>query len=159
MRRILATGLLAALMGAGCAAAPTQTPTPSPAPVPEGTVVQPVTPTATTPTPTPAPAPTGSKKTTKPAPKVKTVTVEIKDNVFSPQVIAINAGDTVVWKNVGSSNHTVRNSTGVLWDSGNLAPGATFRRTFSASGNYGYYCAVHQGMSGTVIVGDIQANP
>lgn len=160
MKKILALGLTLTLLGAGCAQTPAPSPRPTPAPVPAPEPVVETTKTSTpepTPTPTPAPKPTTTKTT--PKPTVKTVTVEIRDNVFSPQIIAINAGDTVIWKNVGKNNHTVRNSTGVLWDSGNLVPGATFKRTFTASGRYGYYCAVHQGMSGTVIVGDVQANP
>jgi plastocyanin len=157
MRRILSVGLLTALMGAGCAAAPT--PTPAPVTNPPETVTQP------SPTPTPEPTPTPTPKTTtkpapKPAAKTKTVTVEIKDNVFSPQIVAINAGDTIVWKNVGNSNHTAHSAgSSVLWDSGNLAPGATYSHKFPATGRYEYYCSIHTSMRGTVIVGEVQANP
>lgn len=157
---MLVLGLTLTLLGAGCAQSPTPAPLPTPEPSPEPVVETPKTPTpAPAPTPTQAPAPKAPTTKTTPKPSVKTVTVEIRDNVYSPQIIAINAGDTVIWKNVGKNNHTVRNSTGVLWDSGNLVPGATFKRTFTASGRYGYYCAVHQDMTGTVIVGEVQANP
>ena len=157
MRRILAIGLLAALMGAGCASTPAPT-EPQQAPVPNA-VTEPVPSSAVAPTPTPvAPKPV-TAPAPKPAPKstVKTVTVEIKDNVFSPQIVAINAGDTILWKNVGSNNHTTRSSaSSLLWDSGNLAPGATYRRTFASDGRYEYLCASHAGMKGTVIVGTIR---
>lgn len=168
--RILPAVLAAALMGQGC-----MSPAPAPAPAP----IQPTTPPAaiepaaneTAPPsapaatePAPAPAPT---KTTTPAPapapkttttvKPKTVTVEIRNNAFSPQIIAINEGDTIVWKNTDQNNHTVHNITGVLWDSGNLAPGATFSRKFSAVGRYEYGCGVHASMKGTVIVGEVLA--
>jgi plastocyanin len=160
MKKFIALGLTAMLLGAGCAPAPTtQQTSPEPTPTPS---TETVAPSATEPTPTPTPTPTAPKTVTpKPAPKpkTKTVTVEIKDNVFSPQIVAINAGDTVIWKNAGQSNHTVHNITGVLWDSGNMAPGATFQRTFPASGRYEYGCGIHTGMRGTVIVGEVQANP
>lgn len=157
MRRILAIGLLAALMGAGCAGTPAPT-SPKTMPVPNATT-EPSSPSAVVPTPTPV----AQKPTTAPVPKpaptpvVKTVTVEIKDNVFSPQIIAINAGDTIVWKNVGKNIHTTRSSaSSLLWDSGSLAPGATFHRTFPSIGKYEYICANHAGMAGTVIVGELR---
>lgn len=166
---ILPAMLAVALMGQGCmspALAPSPAPaqpaeppaaaqpvTTEPAPAPAPTTPEPASAPVKTTTPTPAPAPkTGT--TVKP----KTVTVEIRDNAFSPQIIAINAGDTVIWKNAGQSNHTVHNITGVLWDSGNLVPGATFSRKFTATGRYEYGCGVHASMKGTVIVGEVQAS-
>jgi plastocyanin len=114
------------------------------------------------PVPTPTPAP---KVVPKPAPsptgdavKSKTVVVEMKDGSFSPQIVAISAGDTVVWKNVGAMNHTsrgIRNGP-LVWDSGNLAPGQTYSRTFTAAGRFGYGCSIHPNMTGEVIVGDVQ---
>lgn len=157
MKHLLPLALVLALLGAGCS----QTKAPAPEPVPT-----PAQEAGETPEPAPTPAPTTTQKTTtpkpvapKPTPKpaTKTITIEIKDNVFSPQIAAVNPGDTVIWKNVGKNNHTVHSSTGVLYDSGNLAPGATFSRTFPAQGRYEYYCAYHAGMKGTVIVGTVQA--
>lgn len=78
----------------------------------------------------------------------------MKDSVFSPQVIAVNPGDTVVWKNVGKLNHTTTGAN-TLWDSGNIAPGGSFSRTFTASGRYEYRCSYHPGMTGTVVVGTV----
>lgn len=155
---MLVLGLTLTLLGAGCAQSPTPAPLPTPEPSPEPVVETPKTPTpAPAPTPTQAPAPKAPTTKTTPKPSVKTVTVEIRDNVYSPQIIAVNAGDTVVWKNVGASNHTVHSAgASVLWDSGNLVPGATYSHTFPATGRYEYYCSSHPSMKGTVIVGEIR---
>lgn len=73
------------------------------------------------------------------------------NNGYTPQVLAIRAGDTVVWTNKSTANHTVH-SEAVLWDSGNLAPGQSYRRTFAAVGTYNYYCAIHPGMKAQIVV-------
>jgi plastocyanin len=147
------------LMGQGCF-------TPAPGPrVPAEQVpaapTQETTSTAPTPTPTPAPKPAPKPRPSGTTVKPKTVTVEIKDNAFSPQIIAINAGDTVVWKNVGTGNHTTRGLRNgpLVWDSGTLAPGQTYSRTFSGAGRFGYSCSIHASMSGEVIVGEVQPSP
>jgi plastocyanin len=38
------------------------------------------------------------------------------------------------------------------WDSGTLAPGASFSRTFPTSGTFQYRCSIHPNMVGTVTV-------
>ncbi len=154
--RILVPVFALALAGQGCAPAPAVAPQPAPAAPP---VVAPSPTPAPTPTPkpTPAPAPT-PKKPSGTTVVPKTVVVEMKDNIFSPQIVAVNQGDTVVWKNVGKMNHTSTDASGaLLWDSGSVAPGKTFSRKFTATGTYKYNCSIHKGMSGTVIVGAVQA--
>ena len=170
MRHLLLAGFIVALMGAGCAdtiqPVVSNTPTSSvSAPTPSSTIVtSPVTSTAPIPkpslAPTPAPAPTPTPKpVVKPAPKPvvpKTVTVEMLDNSFSPQVVAIHEGDTVVWINKGANGHTSTGANGaLLWDSGNILPGATYRHTFLGEGKYDYRCAIHGMMTGTVNVGKV----
>jgi plastocyanin len=83
-----------------------------------------------------------------------TWTVTIEDNDFQPSTIIINVGDTVVWNNTGPSSHTATSlmSGAVTWDSGNLQPGQTFSFTFTVAGDFSYYCAFHDGMTGTVVV-------
>ena len=174
MKQIAVLALSLALIGAGCTpnsqsetpSAPSEAssatepivaePAPAPQPAQEPTPVP-----TPTPIPTTAPKPAVIPKTTTPTqvsqPVTKTVTVEIKDNIFSPQIAAINPGDTIIWKNVGANNHTVHSLNGALYDSGNLAPGASYSKTFSSQGRYEYYCAYHSGMKGTIIVGTIQA--
>ena len=38
------------------------------------------------------------------------------------------------------------------FDSGNLAPGATFSQSFSTPGTFTYHCNIHSSMTGTVTV-------
>lgn len=77
--------------------------------------------------------------------------VSIVDFAFQPQVITISVGSMVRWTNTGLSAHTTT-SAGGSWDSGNLAPGEMFTRTFTAPGIYTYHCAIHSSMTGTVVV-------
>ena len=76
---------------------------------------------------------------------------------FSPAIINVVAGTTVVWTNnpLEGFTHTVTSSTpGYEFDSGSLAPGETFSYTFVRPGVYDYFCAPHVGfgMTGQVIV-------
>jgi copper binding plastocyanin/azurin family protein len=43
-------------------------------------------------------------------------------------------------------------SIGGAWNSGSIAPGGTFPRTFSSAGTFQYHCTIHPGMVGTVNV-------
>ncbi len=89
-----------------------------------------------------------------PVPQRATVNVSMVDNAFQPQSITIQVGDTVVWRNNGVNPHTSTSDTPGLWDSGIMAPGATFSRTFDTAGTFGYNCTLHRsiGMVGTVVV-------
>jgi plastocyanin len=92
-----------------------------------------------------------------PTPKPVSVNVQIKDNVFEPQQLAIHPGDTVVWTNVGKNNHTVTGiDTTLVWDSGNLVPGQTYKRTFDNPGVYNYRCNIHPGQTAQIIVGTVE---
>ena len=85
------------------------------------------------------------------------VPVSIVDFAFSPDTARINPGDSVVWTNNGAFLHT--STSGVngvwdsLWDSGDIAPGATFIRGFAASGTFHYFCRHHGSMRGVVVAG------
>ena len=76
------------------------------------------------------------------------------DNYFQPGTLRVAPGTTVQWVNRGRHMHTVTASDG-SWDSGDLAPGAVFARTFDRPGTYSIYCRHHakEGMVATVIVG------
>jgi plastocyanin len=73
--------------------------------------------------------------------------------VFSPATITVPAGTTVTWKNNDAYAHTSTSDTGV-WDTGNVAAGASTTTTFSTAGTFPYHCTYHaaMGMKGTVIV-------
>ena len=98
---------------------------------------------------------TTGKVPVKPKPaSVKTITVTIQNNAFSPQIIAANAGDTVVWVNKDSVPHTSASDGSILWDSGAIQPGAKYSHTFKSTGTYAYHCGVHPDMHGTIYVYD-----
>jgi plastocyanin len=87
------------------------------------------------------------------------VPVSIVDFTFSPDTVRVNAGDSVTWTNNGAFLHTSTSGvSGVwdsLWDSGDLAHGASFIHGFPADGTFQYFCRHHylSGMKGVVVVG------
>ena len=68
---------------------------------------------------------------------------------FDPAVVAINAGDEVVWTNMSQLAHdTVSGdpadpNPGQLWDSPLLFMGESFSRTFQAGETTDFFCSVH----------------
>jgi plastocyanin len=79
------------------------------------------------------------------------VEVTMTANRFNPGTTRVAAGATVVWRNTSDIPHTV---TGNGFDSGMIAPGASYSRTFTQPGSYSYWCTPHRqaGMVGTVLV-------
>ena len=90
------------------------------------------------------------------------------DMKFAPNHVPIHVGDRVEWKNTSVLVHTATDMPGLAsnpkdaalpqgakgFNSGNLAPGATYRHTFSVPGTYRYFCIPHEaaGMLGTIVV-------
>lgn len=83
---------------------------------------------------------------TKDATGQEKVTVTIGDQYFTPTVLRISQGTTVIWRNEGSEKHTVtsdKNSPRSGLQSGMLGSGDTYRHTFDTPGVYNYYCEPH----------------
>ncbi|MCL6647519.1 MAG: cupredoxin domain-containing protein [Chloroflexi bacterium] len=80
------------------------------------------------------------------------VQVGMYDNFFTPAVITIPAGTTVVWVHFGNDRHTTTADVGPFWDSGTIFPRGTYAVFFPAPGSYPYHCSFHPGMRGTVLV-------
>lgn len=81
------------------------------------------------------------------------VLVEIVDFAFAPRRIEITAGDTVRWKNLDLSPHSViSDEDGEPVDSGRMDRGAGFRHRFDTPGTFNYECGFHQNMGGIVVV-------
>jgi plastocyanin len=78
--------------------------------------------------------------------------VSVQDNTFKPGTIKVAVGDTITWKNDGAIAHTVTATDGADFDSGTLAPGATFSFTAEKAGTVKYICTFHAGMHGTITV-------
>jgi plastocyanin len=99
-----------------------------------------------------APAPSASAgPRTDPVAAGSIARVKMADgNLFRPRTVSIARGDVVKWVNRDNVSHT---STGSGWDSGNVAPGDSFRRRFRRAGTFRYRCSIHPSMTGTVVVG------
>jgi plastocyanin len=95
-----------------------------------------------------APAPGDTSAAARTGPTVK---AGMKNITFQPGRIEITTGTTVEWTNNDAVDHTVT-AIDRSFDSGNMAPGATWRYTFTKPGTYQYFCVVHPFMKGVVIV-------
>jgi plastocyanin len=92
------------------------------------------------------------------APATTAATVSAADNRFEPPTLTVQPGTTVRWTNTGAHPHTVTDRGG-KFDSGDIAPGATYSMTFQTPGTYRYYCKHHKGMEGTIVVGSTGPAP
>lgn len=83
----------------------------------------------------------------------KDLKVEMRDSVFEPAQISIQAGDTITFTNSGQLPHTAT-SKDRSWDTGNVNPGESKTITFSEAGTSDYVCLYHesQGMAGKITV-------
>jgi plastocyanin len=70
---------------------------------------------------------------------------------YAPNPIVVSAGGTVTWTNNDTTGHTATANDG-SWNSGAIAPGGKFSRTFASAGTFAYHCTFHPGMIGTVTV-------
>jgi plastocyanin len=77
--------------------------------------------------------------------------VTISNFAFQPASLQIAAGSSVTWTNQDSTAHTVTSDSGAF-DSGQLAPGATFNQTFMTPGTFTYHCQIHPFMTATIVV-------
>lgn len=80
-----------------------------------------------------------------------TVFAVARDNLFQPDTVNVGVGLPVRWTNEGTVYHTVV-SDSALWSSDSLAPNWWFELRFDSAGTYPYHCALHSGMTGTVVV-------
>ncbi len=70
---------------------------------------------------------------------------------FKLESFTVPVGTTVTWTNKDSAPHTVTAENSSFM-SPTLNQGSTFTFTFTKAGTYGYFCALHAGMTGTVTV-------
>jgi len=109
----------------------------------------PTSPTSPTPAPSPAAPPvSGGSSSTVSIPAGAAV---LGTAAFAPDALTVDAGTTVTWTNTDSVAHT-STSDASGWDSGIVAPGGQFSRSFQTAGTFKYHCAIHPGMIGTVVV-------
>jgi len=71
------------------------------------------------------------------------------NTTFDPSTIEVAVGGTVTFTNNDSVPHDV---AGDGWDSGSMAPGATFSQTFPTAGTFPIRCTIHPSMTASVVV-------
>ena len=93
--------------------------------------------------------------------------VKVVDDEFSPKILRVDPGTTVIWESGGANNHNVIASDGSwqaissdYFEYGIITKGDQYEHTFDEPGVYEYYCPYHgtnnKGMVGTIIVGDVE---
>ena len=79
--------------------------------------------------------------------------IQIKNYAFAPATATVPTGVTVTWVNEDSVPHTVTSKSGpASFDSGQIAPGASYSAIFETPGTYTYYCIDHPQMIATITV-------
>ena len=77
--------------------------------------------------------------------------IRIDNFNFTPPTVVVAPGTTVTWTNADDSPHTVREKDG-KFKSAALDTDDTFSQTFTAPGEYEYFCSIHPRMVGKVVV-------
>lgn len=75
--------------------------------------------------------------------------VDIKNYQFQPAEVTLQKGGTVTWTNMDSMLHDVKSQG---FESPDLKKGEQYSKTFDKPGTYDYFCEIHPGMKGKVIV-------
>ncbi len=82
---------------------------------------------------------------------VPSTRVRIAGFAYAPPVIRVPAGATVTWQNDDADAHTVTSDDNSM-DTGVIEAGVSASLTFTIAGDYAYYCTIHPGMRGRVVV-------
>lgn len=80
--------------------------------------------------------------------------IAMRDLLFRPDSVRVPPGATVTWvdcDDAGAEPHTAT-EIGGAWTSPLLSPGDRYSRRFPSGGTFDYYCTIHAGMAGTIVV-------
>jgi len=85
---------------------------------------------------------------------------ETTNSCYSPSTVVVGVGETVTWTNNDAAVHTVTSGTpggraDGLFDSSTIMPGSTFSHSFSTTGTFDYFCAIHPWKTGMVTVSNV----
>jgi len=82
------------------------------------------------------------------------VQVGIRNFAFSPSVVHVRVGQTIVWTNYDTAPHNVSHVSGPRFSSSPLRmhTGARFSIELTQAGSIHYYCTIHPWMTGTIVV-------
>ena len=78
--------------------------------------------------------------------------VKLIDNCFLSDVARIDVGQTVTWTNADGWDHNIfsRAFQGTV----SLGAGSEYAAAFDTTGVFSYFCTIHPGMMGVIVVGD-----
>ena len=89
-------------------------------------------------------------------PGISTNLVAISGYAFSPTPLTINLGSSVYWKNNDGMTHTATAdiASAFQFNTGNIPGGGAMSTlvVFTQAGTFPYHCAIHGGMTGSIIV-------
>lgn len=81
-----------------------------------------------------------------------TYIVTIEGMEFRPSTLVLHRGDRVVWVNQDLVPHTATASDGKGFDSGHIAPGASWEHVVQGQGSLPYVCTLHPTMQAVLEV-------
>jgi plastocyanin len=84
------------------------------------------------------------------AARCEDLSIMIDNFTFEPAQLAVKVGTTVTWKNRDDIPHTVVSAG--KFRSKTLDTDDSFSFTFTAVGDYTYFCSLHPHMKGTITV-------
>ncbi len=79
-------------------------------------------------------------------------TISITNGKFHPKNVSVSVGTTLTWTNNDDAEQSVTSDVPGIFDSGLLAPGATFAWTFKEVGVFPYHSTGVSGSYGSVTV-------
>ena len=78
--------------------------------------------------------------------------INITNGKFHPKNVSVKLGTTLTWTNADDAPQSVTSDAPGVFDSGPLAPGATWSWTFSTAGSFPYHSTGVSGSYGSVTV-------
>ena len=97
---------------------------------------------------TPAASSTSAAK----PPSAPVSAISIKSSKYHPKNVTVKVGSTLTWTNNDDVPQSVTSDAPGLFDSGPLAPGATWKYTFASTGVFPYHSTAKDGVFGSVTV-------
>ena len=94
---------------------------------------------------------TATKPARTPTETPAVVEVDMRDNRFVPRRIVVSPGQTVKWVNRDAVAHTVA-SQDLHLSSEAIRGGATYRYRARLTGTFAYFCTIHIGQTGVLVV-------
>ena len=85
--------------------------------------------------------------------------VEMRNRSFQPRSITVSVGESVTWDNRDDDDHNVIANDG-SFQSPDFGPGGSWTSpAFQAAGTFNYFCSLHGGMTGSVVVTGAAGTP